>query len=38
VERAGLWQNRPYVILRADTGELAAWRIDGDRFEPLALG
>ena len=31
VEHAGLWQDRPYVILRADTGELAAWRIRGDR-------
>ena len=30
VEHAGLWQDRPYLILRADTGELAAWRIDGD--------
>jgi proteasome lid subunit RPN8/RPN11 len=37
VEQAGLWQSRPYVILRADTGELAAWRIDGDGFEPLEL-
>jgi len=27
---AGLWQDRPYLILRADTGELAAWRIKGD--------
>jgi proteasome lid subunit RPN8/RPN11 len=30
VEHAGLWQDRPYLILRADTGELAAWRIKGD--------
>jgi proteasome lid subunit RPN8/RPN11 len=31
----GLWQDRPYFILSAATGELAAWRIrDGDA-EPL---
>ena len=37
IERAGLWQQRPYLILRADTGELAAWRIDagGAREERL---
>ena len=33
LERAGLWQRRPYLILRVDTGELAAWRIDGDSVE-----
>ena len=27
VERIGLWEDRPYLILRLDTGELAAWRI-----------
>jgi [CysO sulfur-carrier protein]-S-L-cysteine hydrolase len=37
VERAGLWQRRPYLILRADTGELAAWRIDGDSVEPAVV-
>jgi proteasome lid subunit RPN8/RPN11 len=38
IERAGLWQDRPYLILRADTGELAAWRIRDGRAdeEPLA--
>jgi proteasome lid subunit RPN8/RPN11 len=30
VENAGLWQDRPYLILRADTGELAGWRIRGE--------
>jgi [CysO sulfur-carrier protein]-S-L-cysteine hydrolase len=30
VEQAGLWQDRPYLILRADTGELAGWRIRGE--------
>jgi [CysO sulfur-carrier protein]-S-L-cysteine hydrolase len=29
VERIGLWEGRPYLILRLDTGELAAWRIRG---------
>jgi proteasome lid subunit RPN8/RPN11 len=33
IERAGLWQRRPYLILRADTGELAAWHIDGNSVE-----
>jgi proteasome lid subunit RPN8/RPN11 len=27
VENIGLWAGRPYLILRADTGELAGWRI-----------
>jgi desampylase len=38
VERIGLWEGRPYLILRLDTGELAAWRIrDGQvEREPLA--
>jgi proteasome lid subunit RPN8/RPN11 len=38
VERIGLWEGRPYLILRLDTGELAAWRIrDGQvEHEPLA--
>jgi proteasome lid subunit RPN8/RPN11 len=29
VESIGLWERRPYVIMRADTAELRAWRIDG---------
>ena len=37
VEHAGLWQDRPYLILRADTGELAAWRIDGDSVVETVL-
>jgi [CysO sulfur-carrier protein]-S-L-cysteine hydrolase len=38
LERAGLWQDRPYLIMRADTGELAAWRIRDGRAaeEPLS--
>ncbi len=27
LENIGLWEGRPYVILNAATGELAAWRI-----------
>jgi [CysO sulfur-carrier protein]-S-L-cysteine hydrolase len=37
VERIGLWQGRPYVILRLDTGELAVWRIEDGRVEPEPL-
>jgi [CysO sulfur-carrier protein]-S-L-cysteine hydrolase len=37
VENIGLWEGRPYVILSLRTRELAAWRIDGGRIEPLAL-
>ena len=33
VERIGLWEGRPYLILRLDTGELAAWRIRDGEFE-----
>jgi proteasome lid subunit RPN8/RPN11 len=37
VESIGLWEGRPYLILRADTGELGAWRISGGEIseEPL---
>jgi desampylase len=37
VERIGLWEGRPYLILRLDTGELAAWRIRNGQVEPEAL-
>ena len=38
VENVGLWAGRPYVILRLDSGELAAWRIaDGGAVSPLEL-
>jgi proteasome lid subunit RPN8/RPN11 len=31
VQNIGLWKGRPYLILSAETGELAAWRIaDGE--------
>jgi proteasome lid subunit RPN8/RPN11 len=38
LEQIGLWEGRPYLILRADTGELTAWRItDGTAQEaPLS--
>jgi [CysO sulfur-carrier protein]-S-L-cysteine hydrolase len=36
MQQIGLWEGRPYLILRADTGELAAWRItDGTAEEAL---
>jgi [CysO sulfur-carrier protein]-S-L-cysteine hydrolase len=37
VENIGLWERRPYVILNIRTGELAAWRIEDERVEPLEL-
>jgi [CysO sulfur-carrier protein]-S-L-cysteine hydrolase len=37
VENIGLWEGRPYLILRADTAELAGWRIAGGGFEPMAI-
>lgn len=38
VENIGLWAGRPYLIYTLRTGELAAWRIEDRRIEPLALG
>ncbi len=37
LENIGLWEGRPYLILRVDTGELAAWRIANGGVEPLSL-
>lgn len=37
IENIGLWQGRPYVILEARTGDLAAWRIENGRVEPAPL-
>jgi proteasome lid subunit RPN8/RPN11 len=37
VERIGLWEGRPYLILRLDTGELAGWRIRNGQFEEELL-
>jgi proteasome lid subunit RPN8/RPN11 len=33
VERIGLWAGRPFLILSLSTGELAAFRIDGNGVE-----
>jgi proteasome lid subunit RPN8/RPN11 len=37
VEQIGLWDGRPYLILSADTGELAAWRITEGTTEEAPL-
>ena len=37
IEHIGLWEGRPYLILRADTSQLAAWRITREGVEPLKL-
>jgi proteasome lid subunit RPN8/RPN11 len=37
LENIGLWEGRPYLILRADTGELAGWRIANGGVESLSL-
>ena len=37
LEHIGLWEGRPYLILRADTGELAGWRISNGSVEDLPL-
>jgi proteasome lid subunit RPN8/RPN11 len=34
VERIGLWEGRPYLILQLDTGKLAAWRIQDGAVQP----
>ncbi len=37
IENIGLWEGRPYLILRADTQELAGWRILNGGVEALAI-
>jgi proteasome lid subunit RPN8/RPN11 len=37
VENIGLWQDRPYLILNLQTGELAAFAIEGGRITELPL-
>ena len=37
LERAGLWASRPWLILRTDTSELAAWRLEEGRPVEVAL-
>ena len=37
IENIGLWEGRPYLIVRADTGELAGWRVTRSGVEALEL-
>jgi [CysO sulfur-carrier protein]-S-L-cysteine hydrolase len=37
VENIGLWQGKPYVILSADTGDLAAFTIEDGRVTSVPL-
>jgi proteasome lid subunit RPN8/RPN11 len=37
IENIGLWDGRPYLILGLATAELAGWRIQDGRVEPLSL-
>ncbi len=37
VESIGLWEGKAYVILSLRSGELAAWTIEDERIESLAL-
>ncbi|MDP8910701.1 MAG: M67 family metallopeptidase [Actinomycetota bacterium] len=37
VENIGLWEGRPYLIYSLARDELAAWRIEDRRIEPLEL-
>jgi proteasome lid subunit RPN8/RPN11 len=37
VQNVGLWAGRPYLIYTVRTGELAAWRIEDGRIEPLRI-
>ena len=37
LERAGPWASRPWLILRTDTRELAAWRLDDGHPVQVAL-
>ena len=37
IANIGLWEGRPYLIMRADTGELRGWRIQDGSVDPLAL-
>ena len=37
IANIGLWDGKPYLIMRADTGELRGWRIAGGEVSPLSL-
>jgi proteasome lid subunit RPN8/RPN11 len=37
IANIGLWEGKPYLIMRADTGELRGWSIDGGEVQTLEL-
>ena len=37
VENIGLWEGQPYLILALASGELAGWRIQDGKVEPLPV-
>jgi proteasome lid subunit RPN8/RPN11 len=37
IENIGLWEGRPYLIMRADTGELRAFLVEGGKISELPL-
>jgi proteasome lid subunit RPN8/RPN11 len=37
IANIGLWEGKPYLIMRADTGELRGWSIDGGEVAALEL-
>jgi proteasome lid subunit RPN8/RPN11 len=37
IANIGLWEGKPYLIMRADSGELRGWSIDGGEVVPLEL-
>jgi len=37
IANIGLWEGKPYLIMRADTGELRGWSIDGGDVAPFEL-
>ena len=37
IANIGLWEGKPYLIMRADTGELRGWAIDGGEVAPLEV-
>jgi proteasome lid subunit RPN8/RPN11 len=37
VANIGLWDGKPYLIMRADTGELRGWQIAAGEVSPLSL-
>jgi proteasome lid subunit RPN8/RPN11 len=37
VENVGLWEGKPYLVYSLQLDDLAAFRIEGGRIEPLSL-